>query len=441
MKGHKYVVLLAAIAAGVAASPAQPVLTLEQAVFAALQTDGRLAVAGAAIDEAAADAQQAGANRMPRVEFAYLFQRTNNPVFVFGNLLRQGNFTVDNFDIDALNNPDALSNFTPQISIVQPLWTGGRIARREEAAVLGIEAAGLQQERTRQLVVFETVAAYSGAVLATRHLAVAEEALSTAVAHVDLAERLRDGGLVVDSDVLQAQVRASEAREALVRARSGLAVATSALNFMIGNELSAVVTLPDDLDEMDVVDAELEPLVSQALATRPDLRAMTAQEQAVAKNIEADEAAFKPEFGLQGFAESNSASMFGHQSANWGVTVGAKFTIFEGKGRSAVVDKAMAQKRQVQFRAARLRRAIALEVTQAFYDVRAAAERVTQAETAIQLARENQRIVENRYREGLSTSVELLDAQTALTRAQTRAVGARRDLMLGRAAIDLAVGQ
>ncbi len=440
MKRHKYVVLMAAVAA-VAASPAQPVLTLEQAVFAALQTDGRLAVAEAAIDEASADARRAGAGRMPRVEFAYLFQRTNNPVFVFGNLLRQGNFTVDNFGIDALNNPDAISNFTPQISIVQPLWTGGRIARREEAAELGIESAGLQQARTRQLVVFETVEAYSGAVLATRHLAVAEEALTTATAHVELAERLRDGGLVVDSDVLRAQVRASEAREAVVRARSGLAVATSALNFMIGNELSAVITLPDDLDEMGMAEAHLEPLVSQALATRPDLRAMTAREQAVAKNIEAHEAAFKPELGLQGFAESNSASMFGQQSANWGVTVGAKFTIFEGKGRSAAVDKAMAQKRQIEYRAARLRRAVALEVTQAFYDVRAAAERVTQAETAIQLARENQRIVENRYREGLSASVELLDAQTALTRAQTRAVGARRDLMLGRAALDLAVGQ
>jgi outer membrane protein TolC len=440
MKGHKYLVLLAAMAA-VAASPAPSVLTLEEAIFAALQTDGRLAIAAATIDAAAAESRQAGANRMPRIEFGYMFQRTNNPVFVFGNLLRQGNFTVENFDIEALNNPDPISNFTPQISVVQPLWTGGRIARREEAAELAIEAAGLEQARTRQIVIFETVEAYSGAVLATRHLAVAKEALTTAEAHVELAQRLREGGLVVDSDVLQAQVRASEAREAVVRARSGLAVATSALNFMIGEDLATAVTLPEDLDEMEAGTTTLEPLVSRALATRPDLRAATAHEQAVAKNIEAEEAAFKPEFGLQGFAESNSDSMFGHQSLNWGVTVGAKFTIFEGNGRDAVVDKAMAQKRQVQYRAERLRRAIALEVTEAFYDAQAAAERVIQAETAIELARENLRIVENRYREGLSASVEMLEAQTALTRAQTRAVGARRDLMLGHAALDLAVGQ
>ena len=61
--------------------------------------------------------------------------------------------------------------------------------------------------------------------------------------------------------------------------------------------------------------------------------------------------------------------------------------------------------------------------------------------TAVRLARENLRIVENRYREGLSTSLELLDAQTGLTMAQTRVVSARRDLMLGSAALDLAVGR
>ena len=97
-------------------------LTLEQAVFAALQTDGRLAVAGALIDEASADARQAGAHGSPRIEFAYLFQHTNNPVFVFGNLLRQGNFTVDNFDLDALNNPDALSNWIPGICRMGCHW-------------------------------------------------------------------------------------------------------------------------------------------------------------------------------------------------------------------------------------------------------------------------------------------------------------------------------
>lgn len=416
-------------------------LTLPRAIDEALQNNRRLAVAAAVVVEAEAGTRQAGAHKLPRIDFSYVYQRTNNPVMVFGNLLRQGNFTEDNFEIDSLNHPDAINNFTPTISIVQPIWAGGRISRRQEAAELAVEAAGLQQVRTRQQVVFDTVEAYSGAVLALRYLAVAHEALATAEAHVTLAENMRQAGLVVDSDVLQARVRASEAREAVVRARSGLAVAKTALNFVIGRDLSAAVALPDDLDETDVAQESLDTLVERALATRPDLRATTTQEQAAGKNIEAERANYMPEVAFSGFAESNSDSMFGHQSGNWGFLFGANVTIFDGSARSATLDQGMAQKRQIQQQALLLGRTIALQVTQAFYDVQAAAERIVQAQTAIELARENLRIVENRYREGMSTSVELLDAQTVLTTAQTRVVAARRDLMLGGAALDLAVGR
>jgi outer membrane protein TolC len=420
---------------------AETELTLQRAVGEALQNNQRLVVASAEVDRAESGSRQAAAHRLPRVDVSYLFQRTDNPVFVFGNLLRQGNFTAANFDLDTLNNPDAVSNFTPSLSVVQPIWTGGRIARREEAAELNASAAGLQQARTRQEVVFDTVEAYSGAVLATRYVAVATEALATAEAHVALARSMRQGGLVVDSDVLRAQLRASEAREAMARARSGLAVAKTALNFVIGRDLSAPVSLPDDLHEADVAAEDLDTLIAQAWELRPDLHATGVQEQAVGKTIEAEQASLMPELAIAGFAESNSASMFGHQSANWGVTVGATFTVFDGNGRNAAVDEGMAQARQVRAQALLLRRAIALQVTQAFYDIQAASERLVQAEAAIELARENLRIVENRYREGMSTSVELLDAQTARTMAQTRAVAARRDLMLGSAQLDLAVGR
>ena len=448
MKRLRYAIAAPAIAflliagpPGAGASPQGAALTLTLAIDEALQNNLQLTVAAAAVEEAEAGTRRAAAHKLPRIDLSYVYQRTNNPVFVFGNLLRQGNFSEANFAIDELNNPDAINNFTPSVSVVQPIWTGGRISRREEAAELFAEAAGLQQARTRQQVIFDTVEAYSGAVLATRHLAVAEEALATAEAHVALAESMRRGGLVVDSDVLQARVRASEAREAVVRARSGRAVAETALNFVIGRDLMAPVTLPDDLEENDVAEEDLASLVTQALATRPDLRATGAQEAAAGKKIDAERANLFPEVAISGFAESNSDSMFGGQSGNWGFMVGANFTVFDGNARSAAVDQGLAQRRQIQEQAALLQRAIALQVTQAFYDVQAASERIVQAGTAVELARENLRIVENRYREGMSTSVELLDAQTALTMAQTRVVSARRDLMLGRAALDLAVGR
>lgn len=423
------------------AAPQQEALTLTRAVEEALAGNRRLAVAAAAVDEADAGARQARAARLPRVDLSYVYQRTDNPVLVFGNLLRQGHFSAANFAVDELNDPDAIDNFTPSVSVVQPIWTGGRIARRREAAELVAEAAGWRQERTRQQVVYDTVEAYSAAVLATRTLAVAEDSLATAGAHVALAESMSRAGMVVDSDVLQARVRESEAREARARARSGLAVAETALNLVIGRALTAPLTLPDDVDEPRPLPEGLEALVAEALAARPDLRAAAVQEAATGRSLDAERAGLLPEVAASGFAEANGGTMFGSPSANWGVTIGATFTAFDGNGRAAAVDQKLAQRRQIEQQVLLLRRAVALEVTRAFHDVQAAAESIVPAEAAVGLARESLRIVENRYREGMAAAVELLDAQTQLTGAQTRVVAAHRDLMIGRAALDLAVGR
>ena len=59
----------------------------------------------------------------------------------------------------------------------------------------------------------------------------------------------------------------------------------------------------------------------------------------------------------------------------------------------------------------------------------------------MQLARESLRMIEDRYQEGLTPLVELLEAENALTRARTREVGARRDLFVARSGLDLAVGR
>ena len=79
--------------------------------------------------------------------------------------------------------------------------------------------------------------------------------------------------------------------------------------------------------------------------------------------------------------------------------------------------------------------------SQAFHDLRASRKRLEQATQATELAAESLRTVRDRYGEGLTTFVELLDVETALTRARTRTIAARRDVLLSKANLDLAVGR
>src|SRR5512143_1565178 len=80
-------------------------LTLEQAAELALRENP--AIQASESGERVADAQvaEARAGRLPSLQFSETYTNSNNPVFVFGSLLEQGKFGMQNFGIDSLNQP------------------------------------------------------------------------------------------------------------------------------------------------------------------------------------------------------------------------------------------------------------------------------------------------------------------------------------------------
>ncbi len=81
-------------------------LTLDEAIAKALVRNPDAEAAQEAEKVGEARHQQAVARFLPRVDYIESFNRSNNPVFVFGSLLNQGRFTEENFAIDKLNNPE-----------------------------------------------------------------------------------------------------------------------------------------------------------------------------------------------------------------------------------------------------------------------------------------------------------------------------------------------
>lgn len=430
-----------------AQEPAARPLTLDDAIATALEGSDLLSAAEAGVAAAEAGLGEARAARLPTVEITEMAHRTTNPVLVFSDLLGQEAFTERNFAIDPLNEPDPLNNFNTRLSVSLPLWTGGRIAGAVEAAGFGREAAAADRTRTRQEVIHQVIDAYTGAVAARRRLGVAREALETARAHAELVRDLREGGLVVESDLLSAQVRVQELQEGVVRARQGVAVSEAALNLAMGVDLGTGWTLPEDLEAAAgprgeaPSDESLKSLVAEARERRPDLAAARARVAAAESLAQMARAERMPEVGLSGSYDANAEDFIGADGTNWTVGVGVRFTLFDGFATRSRVEKA----RQEAVRAARLTHfageRAALEVRQAYYDLQTARESLELAAKARELAERSLTIVEDRYREGLTTLVELLDAQTALTDARSREVSSHRDLLRARAGLDLAVGR
>ena len=416
-------------------------LTLERAIAIALERNPMIDLAGAGVDRAEARLAEARGTRLPALSVSEDVTRTTNPVFVFGQLLGQEAFTVQHFDVNFLNRPDALNNFATRLSLEQPLWTGGRIAGAIGAAEAGREAALAGGRRVRQQVIHQVVDAYSGAVVAEHFLAVARQALETARGHVELVADLREAGLVVEADLLRARVRESELREMVIRAEAGRAVARAALALAMGLPAETSLTLPSGLGDPPADDEALADLEREALERRPDLKAITHQLEAATSMVRAARGGLWPTIGAGGVWEANAEDAPGTDGTNWTVMLTARFRLFDGGRTRARIRQAEADVREAGAALAARRDQVALEIRQAWHALRAARQRLVAAREAVRMAEESLRVMEDRYREGLIRLVELQDAETALTGARTRVVAARRDVLLGRAALDLAVGR
>jgi outer membrane protein len=437
------VLTVAGFAGGAEPSAAPPgtALTLQQAIDVALAGNHQLGASEAQAAAADAGTREARSYRLPKIELSETYSRTTNPVYVFMNLLGQEAFGPADFDPAFLNTPPATNNFNTKVSVTQPIYAGGKIGAGVAAAGYAAEAAGADRDRTRQQVIHQVVEAYSGAVLAASHLGVAEEALSTAKAHVKLVQDLRETGMVVESDLLEARVRQGEIEEQVVEARSMVEVARAGLNMVMGRPLDEQVALSSTIELPPAPGGTLDELTAEAVRSRRDLAGMDRRVRAAGEMVRMARSGELPEVGVTGMYELNKENYPGRDGSNWSVFVGAKWTPFDGGGTGARLARARAEQRAAEQGNELMRQAAGLDVRKAWYALASARQRVDIAGTAVAQAQAALSIVEDRYKEGLATVVELLSAQTAVTAARTREISARRDVLLGRATLDLATGR
>ncbi len=118
----------------------------------------------------------------------------------------------------------------------------------------------------------------------------------------------------------------------------------------------------------------------------------------------------------------------------------ANLNLFGGGYDKAKFDKAKADYERIHFLRLRMESGIKLQVRQAYLNVITAAKQLSVAETAVKQARESLRIVRNRYKNRLTTIVDVLDREVALKSAEVRLTQARYNYETGLAKLKFATG-
>jgi outer membrane protein TolC len=420
-------------------------LTLEDAVTQAL-AGSSMRAARAEADAAGASASAASWGRLPQLDLAYGWQRTDDPVLVFGSLLEQGRFTSSDFgsfdpstgdlDLSTLNNPAPISNFRGKVGLFQPIWMGGSVTARLHAQQASASAALARSERAAEETAFQAERAFRLAILADEQVALLRDSWSLALTQEARVESLWTVGLALLADLEALRAHRAEAYAALAGSLADSVEARSWLGFVMGAEgpIGNLLARPDSTGSPA-------PSIAEALESaqeRPDVEAAQAGVRAAEAERGLAASAYLPTLGVSAAAYHDSPEFLGEGAAHWVIGVGLAWRFDAGSpsGKKAAAARAVA----AQENADTARRRAEHDVRVAYTKVAAASQRLEAYRAAVRGATEANRLVERRHEEGLATTLELTEAQTALTRTRLGELTAAHDLAISRAALRLAAG-
>jgi outer membrane protein TolC len=432
-------------AASASSGPATPssakALTLSAAVQIAVKNNPAVGAADAYAEAVRQGIKTAQSDRYPHLDFSYSFTRSNNPVYVFGTLLTQGQFQAENFQLSFLNGPPPLNNFRPQFTANVPLYDAGQTSRRIRDARLQTQGAQQGFQRTQQEVIFNTANAFLNQLLARETMRVAQAAVEAATADLTRAQSRQEQGLTVPSDVLSTQVQLAQAKEDLIRARNAVAVAQAGLNVIMGSPEDASHEIQGELKEVDFESGTLSERQEKALMARPDYQQAKIGKDRASNGVGAARAEFLPKVNLFSSWEVDSQTFAARAGNNWAAGATLNFNIFDGGATRARLAESRARERQAEALQQQMASAVRLQVREAFLNLNAARQRVEVSRGSASQAQESLRILQNRYETGLATITDLLQAESMHTAAERSFLNAVFDYRIAFAALELATGE
>jgi len=417
------------------------VFTREQAIGYALENNPELLAMRAHAEAASSRRDAARGARLPQIGLNFSASSSNNALDAFAGRLNTRSVTTQDFDPARLNQPGYRDLYQGQIGLRWSLYAGGRLSATAESADEMARAADLEFARARELTAYHALQGYLNVQLAEQGLIVAEDAVLAASRHAGTTARLAREGRIVSSDKLTAEVNLAAMQSNRAQARTHLEQARHRLARVMGLSASAetaVMPYPGSSVVLPPAPGELSILEQTALAQRKDLAAAQAVEVAARAQVNAARAAHLPHVDLvathnrydNGDANDSSSSVMGVLALD----------LYSGGQSSAGVSAAAAEAKQAEWQVRARVQTVRQEVRDAYHALLEARERHAIAAGNVERARETVRQVENRYGQGRTILIDLLQAERALVEARNEELHARLNLEVGQAALALAQG-
>jgi outer membrane protein len=410
-------------------------LTLEESIKIALASNLRLQSAEEEVRGAEFRVKGARADFFPKWTGQYGYTRYSDNVAL--GVVRVAGFG----GTESAGQTRDVYNFNTTLS--QPLFAGGAIVSNYELERYGVDLSKADLETIKRDIVLFVREGYFNILRTEKFVDVGNQAVKQFEAQLEVTKAFFDVGIVAKNDVLQAEVRLANARQALVRAENDAAVAKSSFNTLLRREVNAPLAVVDILGYQPFP-LNFEEALGEALMRRPEIRAAESTIRQAEEAVKIARSEFFPTISLAGNYTrlSDEATLNGDlKDDRWTIQGLATFTLFNTGKTYYKVGESKVKLTQAEKARAQLIDNITLELKQSYLGVLQSEKNIGVAQKSIEQAEENVRMNEERYKYQVATQTDVLDAVTLLAQARVNYYSALSDFNIAKAALDRAIGR
>lgn len=333
---------------------------------------------------------------------------------------------VTSFDIDTPTGKSKVQfgdvdNYTVGLTVTQPIFAGGSIPARINAARLFSLLTDENVREAIQELVYTAQYAYHDVLLSQHLVQISSDAVRSAKAHLDSVKQKQQGGIASEFDILRAEVELSNFQAEFIQNKNAIDIAKANLIKVMGVSQDSDFVLSDELEYIPL-NVTMEQAVEAAYRNRPDLYSREFDIKYQKELLKIIHSQYWPAFNAYYTNTWSKPDPHSMMQIEWGrawqAGVMASLPIFDGFAREGDIIAQKARLKQAQVDLIDAEETALFEITKAQLSIQNAKEYVQSQRLNLTRAQEGLRLAGVGYKEGTNTQVEMIDAQAALTTAR-----------------------
>ena len=434
-------VSVALLLTGAAAAQDTLHLSLDKAISIALTQNRDVLIAGQDTYRADAQIAEARSGAFPQLSFTGQYMRNIQlPVlFLPANSAFNPTPNVQTFPIGSNNSYQwggqlTQALYSRQVGVALDIAT-----TYKDLSEAGVAAA-------KSGVVLQVKKAFYGVLLIQKLVEANRQGLDVVKANLQNVQSLYKHGSAAEFDLLRAEVQVANTEPVLISAENNLLLAKNGLKSLLAIPLDKEIDVQGDFTFSEMPQSVLDEGSRDAMTTNPGLQQLAFQESMLDKNISIEQSGYFPSvyaFGAYQWQTQDNTFQFSNyywaKILNVGVTL--SWSLFDGLRTPARVEQARIELKKTRLTMLKAKEGLTIQIQSARLKMNEAKQRVQGQEKNIEQAKKAVGIAETRFKSGVGTQLELLDAQVAMTLAQTNYAQAIYDYLVAKAEWEYAIGR